>query len=127
MLAKGSAEFDGNQKDKERHSIVVTVNMPNLQLMDLIAAYNGNTETASRRQYARTLPWCAAAWLRSAPAGSCRGPPRGYPARPVGPVCAIDSGTGRRGRQSTQTQQQEGTSQPQHSAQKLGPAPLQQR
>ena len=43
MLAKGSAEFDGNQKDKERHSIVVTVNMPNLQLMDLIAAYNGNT------------------------------------------------------------------------------------
>ena len=43
MLAKGSAEFDGNQKDKERHSIVVTVNMPNIQLMDLIAAYNGNT------------------------------------------------------------------------------------
>ena len=38
MLAKGSAEFDGNQKDKERHSIVVTVNMPNIQLMDLIAS-----------------------------------------------------------------------------------------
>ena len=41
MLAKGSAEFDGNQKDKERHSIVVTVNMPNLQLMDLILGYPG--------------------------------------------------------------------------------------
>ena len=61
-----------------------------------------------RRQHARTLPWCAAAWLRSAPAGSCRGPPRGYPARPVGPVCAIDSGTGRRGMQSKQTHSMRG-------------------
>ena len=52
---------------------------------------NSNPEKA-RRQYARTLPWCAAAWLRLAPAGSCRGAPRGCPARPVGPVCAIDTG-----------------------------------
>ena len=56
MLAKGSAEFDGNQKDKERHSIVVTVNMPSLQLMDLIAAYNGNTgRTASVGQQTAAL------------------------------------------------------------------------